>query len=104
VNYIASDGAKKVPMTGVMIGSIYGDHRYLASCATRAELWSKWAPVFMSILDSVELDTRYHPFSTGYYRNFLMDPILVLPRTKPGTPDAIVGEFAPSPFLDKYHR
>lgn len=104
VNYVSSDGTKKIAMTGVMIGSIYGDKRFLASCASKAEAYDRWAPVFMSILDSVQLDNRYHPFATGYYRDFLMDPILVLPRTKPGTVDPTKNDFMPSLFVDKYHR
>ena len=104
VTYTINDGKKNVAMMGTMIGSIYGDKRFIASCASKADVYDRWAPVFMSILDSVELDSRYHPFTTGYYRNFMMDPILVLPRTKPGTTDPTKGEFAPSFFIDKYHR
>lgn len=74
-----------VKMHGVMISSIYGDKRYVASCSSKAEAYNRWSALFMSILDSVQFDDRYHPFPTGYYRNFLMDPKLELPRIKPGT-------------------
>lgn len=75
----------KVDMYGAMIGSVYGDTRYVVSCASRASEYKKYAPVFASIMGSVDLDARYHPFAIGYYRDFLADPILILPRTKPGT-------------------
>lgn len=74
-----------VPMYGVMIGSIYGGKRFIGSCSSRAEVYNRWAGLFMSILDSVQLEDRYHPFPTGYYRNFLLDPKLSLTRVKPGT-------------------
>lgn len=76
-----------INMHGVMISSLYGGKRYLGSCSSRAETYNRWAGLFMSVLDSVQFDDRYHPFATGYYRNFLMDPKLVLPRVKPGTVD-----------------
>ena len=85
VAFKQDDGTgKMVPMHGVMIGSIYGDKRYVGSCSSRAEVYSRWAGLFMSILDSVQLESKYHPFPTGYYRNFLTDPKLALPRVKPG--------------------
>lgn len=74
-----------VNMHGVMISSIYGGKRYVGSCSSRAESYDRWASLFMSILGSVQFDDRYHPFATGYYRNFLMDKKLELPRVKPGT-------------------
>jgi len=86
VSYVQDDGADgKIPMHGLMIAGIYGGNRYVASCSSRAETVETWLPIFASILGSVELDSRYHPFATGYYRNFLMDPKLVLPRVKPGS-------------------
>jgi hypothetical protein len=96
---------KKIPMYGIMIGSLYGDKLYLASCSSRHEVYDRWSPVFMSILDSVELDSRYHPFATGYYRDFLSDPKLYLPRTKPGTvKESNHLSFWQWIFTDKYHR
>lgn len=74
-----------VPMYGVMIGSIYGGKQFVASCSSKSDVYDRWADVFASILDSVELESKYHPFAQGYYRDFLADPKLVLPRVKPGT-------------------
>jgi len=74
-----------IKMHGVMISSIYGGKRYVGTCSSRSESYNRWAGLFMSILDSVQFDDRYHPFATGYYRNFLMDEKLHLPRVKPGT-------------------
>lgn len=79
------EGGKLTPMYSAMIGSIYGDTRYVIGCSSRADVYDRYAPVFASIMGSVELDSRYHPFAIGYYRDFLADPQLVLPRTKPGT-------------------
>jgi hypothetical protein len=83
--YVQSNGEGKMNMYGEMIGSIYADTRYIVSCASKADVFEKYAPVFASIMGSVDLDTKYHPFATGYYRDFLADPKLTLPRTKPGT-------------------
>lgn len=74
-----------INMHGVMISSIYGGKRYVGSCSSRAENYNRWSGLFMSILDSVQFDDRYHIFPTGYYRNFLMDEKLHLTRVKPGT-------------------
>lgn len=104
VSFAMSDGEKMVSMYGVMIGSIYGDKRFIASCTSKAEAYDRWAPVFASILDSVDLETRYHPFATGYYRNFLLDPALHLPRSKPGTDSGSGSGFFGSIFIDKYHK
>jgi hypothetical protein len=76
-----------INMHGIMMSSIYGGKRYVGGCSARAESYARWAELFMSILDSVQFDDRYHPFPTGYYRNFLMDPKIYLPRAKPGTVD-----------------
>lgn len=85
VSFIDDGAGGRANMHGAMIGSIYGDTRYVVSCSSKLEEYQKYAPVFTSIMGSVALDARYHPFETGYYRNFLADPQLMLPRTKPGT-------------------
>ncbi len=74
-----------VNMHGVMISSIYGGKRYVGSCSSRAENYNRWSSLFMSILGSVQFDDRYHPFATGYYRNFLLDKKYFPTRIKPGT-------------------
>lgn len=73
------------PMYGVMFASLYGDHLYLSSCASKLDSYNRWSSIFASILGSVELKDKYHPFPIGYYRDFLADPELALPRVKPGT-------------------
>lgn len=73
------------PMYGIMIASLYGENRYVVSCSSRLEAFNRWAPVFASIMGSVEFKDKYHPFAIGYYRDFLSDPQLALPRVKPGT-------------------
>src|SRR5690606_18280376 len=83
--YMWDSGQGKVAMQGARLGSIYDGMRYVASCAARAEAYDKYAPTFGTIIGSVRLDSRYHPFEIGYYRNFLADRKLALPRTKPGT-------------------
>ncbi|MBI1214858.1 MAG: hypothetical protein GC185_03450 [Alphaproteobacteria bacterium] len=79
-----NDDGDTVPMRGVMLASIYDGDRYEMTCSSKAEVYPRWASLFVSIMDSVELKSKYHPFPTGYYRNFLMDPKLVLPSLKPG--------------------
>ena len=83
--FVQDTGHERINMYGESIGSIYGDTRYVVSCSSKLEQFKKYAPVFATIMGSVDLDTRYHPFATGYYRDFLADPKLMLPRTKPGT-------------------
>lgn len=88
VAYKQDNGKRQlIPMYGVMLASLYHDKLYVATCSARHEEYAKYATLFGSLLDSVQLDDRYHPFYTGYYRNFLADPKLVLPRSKPGHPD-----------------
>lgn len=106
VSYVRDDGNKHtVPMYAVMLGSIYGDKRYVASCTSTAAAYEKWGDVFASILDSVQLESQYHPFATGYYRDFLADPKLNLPRTKPGTVNVKNRmSWWDRLWVDKYHR
>lgn len=78
-------GGSKVAMYGIMLGGIYGDNRYVLSCSAKRDAYEKWVDLFASVMDSVEFEDKYHPFATGYYRAFLNDPKLVLPRSKPGT-------------------
>ena len=84
------DGLSK--MRGFMIGSVYGPNRYEVTCAAKSEVYERWNGLFLSIIDSVELQSKYHPFPTGYYRGFLRDPKLVLPTDKPGTRDEKAGK------------
>jgi hypothetical protein len=104
VDFLQDDGTKKVPMYGVMIGGLYGDKRFIASCSSKKDVYARWAPMFASILDSVELDSRYHPFATGYYRYFLGDRELNLPRSKPGTAKSNDDNIFGTIFGDKYHQ
>ena len=84
-SFVQENGKNKMDMYGEMIGSIYGDTRYIVSCTSKAAEFKKYAPVFASIMGSVEFGSKYHPFAVGYYRDFLADPKLKLPRSKPGT-------------------
>lgn len=86
IAFTEDDGQdKNAKMYGVMLGGIYGGNLYVASCASRYDMYPRYVDLFGSILDSIMLKRKYHPFATGYYRNFLMDPKLILPRSKPGT-------------------
>jgi hypothetical protein len=84
-SFVQDNGTGKMNMYTAMIASIYGDTRYVVSCSSKLEEYKKYAPLFGSIMGSVELDSRYHPFAVGNYRNFLTDPKVMFPRTKPGT-------------------
>jgi hypothetical protein len=86
VAFTADDGKdKNAKMYGAMLASVYGGKLYVASCSSRHDMYPRYAPIFGEILDSIMLKSKYHIFPTGYYRNFLMDPKLILPRSKPGT-------------------
>ena len=76
---------KPVAMQALMLGTIYGDTRFVMSCASKADAYPRWAKLFGSVIGSVEFENRYHPFAIGYYRNFLMDETYKPPRLKPGT-------------------
>lgn len=86
-SFVLNTGAANRNMYGSMIGSIYGDTRYTVACSSTLETYEQYAPVFSTIMSSVEIDKRYHPYAVGYYRNFLADPKVLLPRSKPGTVD-----------------
>ncbi len=81
--YVYNDNG--TPMYGLMMGSLYGGNRYVISCAADSRNYERWAGLFASIIGSVQFKDKYHPFAIGYYRDFLADPKLVLPTTKPGT-------------------
>ena len=83
--FVQDTGNGNVNMYGQQSASIYGDTRYVVSCSSKLEMFNRYAPLFATIMGSVDLDTRYHPFATGFYRDFLADPKLILPRSKPGT-------------------
>lgn len=74
-----------VQMHGISIASLYGSDLYVASCASKHEMYERYAAIFGEILDSVMLESKYHPFATGYYRNFLLDEPVTFVRSKPGT-------------------
>ena len=85
-SFVEGSGDDRMQMFGTMIGSIYGGTRYVVGCSARSDAFMQYAPLFASIMESAELDSRYHPFATGYYRDFLADPKGYIPvRTKPGT-------------------
>ena len=83
--FVVDTGKEVINMYGQQIASIYGDTRYVVSCSSKLEVFNRYAPLFGTIMGSIDLDTQYHPYAVGYYRDFLMDPKLVLPRSKPGT-------------------
>lgn len=83
--FVIDTGHGRINMYGEQIASIYGDMRYVVSCSSKLEMFNRYAPLFATIMGSVDLDPRYAPFANGYYRDFLADPKLVLPRSKPGT-------------------
>jgi hypothetical protein len=98
VAFTEGRGDARMPMQGIMLASIYGGNRYTFTCSARQEVWNRWASLFLSIADSVEFEQKYHPFPSGYYRNFLLDPQLVFPRSKPGT----TNRYAPMTWADRY--
>lgn len=84
VKFTFTDGTG-AQMYGVGIASLYAEKKFITTCSSKSDVYGRWADVFASIMDSVELKSKYHPFAIGYYRDFLADPKLVLPRVKPGT-------------------
>lgn len=84
--YFVQEGPEgKKGMLASVIGTIYGDTRYVASCSAVDDAFNKYDAVFNNIMSSVMLDARYAPFATGYYRDFLGDPKSYLPRSGRGT-------------------
>src|SRR5205823_5506560 len=70
VSFVQDNGTEKMDMSGTMVGTIYGDTRYVVSCSSRQEAFRLYDPIFVKITRSVVLAEKYHPFATGYYRNF----------------------------------
>lgn len=68
-------------MFGTMIGSIYGDMRYIVGCSSKVSEYPKYAPLFASIMASVRLDEKYAPWAQGYYRDFLSDETVIVPSS-----------------------
>jgi hypothetical protein len=103
--FVQEDGRTTANMYGTMIGSIYNDTRYVVSCTSKSNAYNRYSKLFATIMNSVELESKYHPFPTGYYRDFLADDVLVLPRAKPGTVNVPHGfTLAPSTrFLSKWN-
>jgi len=83
--WVQDFGGGKVVMYGTMIGSLYGDSRYVMSCSARKSAYKKYAPLFYSMMSSVKLDSQYAPFATGAYRDFLGDAPVIIPHSQPGT-------------------
>jgi hypothetical protein len=73
ISYTTGSGKEAEHMTAIMLGSIYGDIRYVLTCSATTESFDKWSPLFSSIMGSITLKEKYHPVPTGYYRDFLSD-------------------------------
>lgn len=86
--FVQDNGAGKQAMYGDMVGTLYGDTRYVVGCTCKASEYQKYATLFTSIMQSIQLEAKYHPFVEGYYRNFLIDKRVIVPNGNPGTPDA----------------
>lgn len=88
-SYSLTDKAAKAVgdkrMYGAMIGSIYGGKQFIVECRALKQKFDTYSVLFARIMESVQLEQRYHPFAIGYYRNFLADPHLSVPSSKPGT-------------------
>lgn len=78
-------GDRAVAMQGLMLATIYGDTRFVMSCSAKADVYERWVKLFGSVMGSIVFEDRYHVAATGYYRNFLMDPVFKAARLKPGT-------------------
>ena len=72
-------------MYGAMIGSIYGGREYIVECKSLRNEFDKYAELFSRIMESVQLEQKYHPFAIGYYRDFLHDRKFKDLDDKPGT-------------------
>jgi len=64
-----SDDDKK--MYGAMIGSIYGGKQYVVECRSVRNKFDAYSELFSRIMESVQLEQKYHPFAVGYYRDFI---------------------------------
>jgi len=81
--YFVSDDNEK--MYGAMIGSIYGGKQYMVECKAIRDKFDKYAQLFSRVMESVQLEQKYHPFAIGYYRDFLHDRRFEELSDKPGT-------------------
>lgn len=68
---------------GLMTASLYHDTAYIVDCSALAGAYARWAPMFRSIMKSVDFKKAIHEVPSGHYRNFLQDEEWLPPRVDP---------------------
>lgn len=76
VDFTNSQAQPGVRMRGIYFASLYGDLNVNMGCAVEANKFDKWAPVFFSIVDTLEFPEKYNILRNGHYRNFFRDGVL----------------------------
>lgn len=68
---------------GIMTASLYHDTAYIVDCSALSGTYGKWAPMFRSVMKSVDFKKAIHEVPSGHYRNFLQDEEWLPPRVDP---------------------
>ena len=61
---------------GIAGVSLYNDKAYVVDCSARTTAFSKWQPLFLSIIGSVDFKKTHDELWSGDYRNFSGDPLM----------------------------
>lgn len=68
---------------GLMTASLYHDTAYIVDCSALEGAYARWAPMFRSVMKSVDFKKAIHEIPSGHYRNFLDDRDWYPPRVDP---------------------
>ncbi len=55
----------------IMFASLYNDRLYIVECSALNHAYEEWAPMFQSIVKSIDFKKAYHELKIGDYANFL---------------------------------
>lgn len=64
-------GTAQQTRRAIMFASLYNDKLYILECSSLNHAYERWAPMFQSIVKSVDFKKAYHELKIGDYANFL---------------------------------
>jgi hypothetical protein len=70
-SYKAHLGTVMQTRRAIMFASLYNDKLYILECSSLNHAYEAWAPMFQSIVKSVDFKKAYHELPIGEYANFL---------------------------------
>ncbi len=82
VSYVTEVGPR-VQKRALMLAGIYNDTAYVFECSAAFSKFEQWRDAFGSVLHSVDMRLIRHPYTPGYYRDFMGDPDLLIHNSRP---------------------